>query len=113
MPQSELPLEISVSDVAALREQEEPFLLLDCREPHEYETAAIDGSLLIPMSELGARVNELDGRRDDRIIVHCHHGGRSQRVTMWLRQQGYDRVQNMSGGIDAWSQIVDSSLPRY
>ena len=113
MPQSELPLEISVSDVAALREQEEPFLLLDCREPHEYETAAIDGSLLIPMSELGARVNELDGRRDDRIIVHCHHGGRSLQVTIWLKQQGFANVRSMAGGIDQWAQEIEPGMTRY
>ena len=64
------------------------------------------------MREIPARIAEL-GAKEDRIVVHCHHGGRSQRVTQFLRQQGYDQAQNMAGGIDAWSLDVDPSVPRY
>ena len=111
--ETELPLEISVADVAALRSSNEPFLLLDCREPHEYETAAIEGSCLIPMGELGARIDELDPHREGLIIVHCHHGGRSMRVTQALRESGFAKVQNMAGGIDQWSEQIDPDVPRY
>jgi adenylyltransferase/sulfurtransferase len=99
--------------VKAWRDQGKSFLFLDCREPDERVTACIDGTTLIPMSELASRVAELDPHRDDAIVVHCHHGGRSMRVTNWLRQQGFAHVTNMSGGIDEWSQQIDPSVPRY
>ena len=64
------------------------------------------------MREIPARISEL-GPKDTPIVVHCHHGGRSQRVMQFLRQQGFDQAQNMAGGIDAWSLEIDSSIPRY
>ena len=76
-------------------------------------TANIAGSTFIPMGELQARLAELEPHKQDHIVVHCHHGGRSLRVTHFLRQQGFTQVQNMSGGIDAWSVQVDASVPRY
>ncbi|NNE01010.1 MAG: rhodanese [Pirellulaceae bacterium] len=89
------------------------FLLLDVREKDEYETARIDGSVLIPMSELRDRVDELEQHRDRLIVVHCHHGGRSLRVTNALREMGFAKVQNLAGGIDQWSQEIDPSVARY
>ncbi len=89
------------------------FLLLDVREQIEYATAKIDGSLLIPMSELGNRISELEEHRDRLIIVHCHHGGRSMQVTQALRSHGFAKVQNMAGGIDQWSEQIDQRVPRY
>lgn len=89
------------------------FLLLDCRRHDEYETARIQGATLIPMDELAQRSEELDSHRDGRVIVHCHHGGRSLRVAQWLRQQGFANAQSMAGGIDAWSERIDASVPRY
>jgi adenylyltransferase/sulfurtransferase len=91
----------------------ESFLFLDCREKDEYTTAHIEGTVLIPMSELVERVSELDAHKDQQIIVHCHHGGRSMRVTNWLRQQGFAKATNMAGGIDKWSLSIDPSVPRY
>ena len=108
-----LPVEIDCQNVKALQEAQEEFLFLDCRQPDEYETARIDGTVLIPMGELQDRISELDPYRDGRIVVHCHHGGRSLRVTQWLRNQGFDQTQNLTGGIDAWSQAIDPSIPRY
>ena len=105
-------LEIDVRTVKQMLDRREKFVLLDCRESSEVATARIAGSLHIPMREIPARLAEL-GADDERIVVHCHHGGRSQRVTQFLRQQGFQHAQNMSGGIDAWSQEVDSSVPRY
>jgi len=109
----EHPIEISCQTVKRKRDAHEPLLLLDCREPDEHATARIAGSTLIPMSQLMDRVGELADYRDREIVVHCHHGGRSLRVTHWLRNQGFTKVSNLTGGIDAWSQEVDSSVPRY
>lgn len=109
----ETPLEISVTDVQALREGKTPFFFLDCRELSEYELVHIEGTTLIPMGEIADRLGELQAHKTGRIVIHCHHGGRSMRVTQWLRNQGFSQAQNMAGGIDAWSQEVDPSLPRY
>ena len=114
MPETnELPLEVDVQTVAAMRERGDDFLLLDVREPSEYETAKIDGARLLPMSELRERVKEIEDHRDKPIVVHCHHGGRSMQVTQALRQHGFQKVQNMAGGIDQWSLDVDQNVPRY
>ena len=107
-----LPIELDVRSVQQMQAAGERFTLLDVREPHEVATAAIAGSIRIPMQQVPARLAEL-GDKAGRIVVHCHHGGRSQRVTQYLRQQGYDQAQNMSGGIDAWSQQIDPAVPRY
>ena len=107
------PLEVSVQDVHKLQTTNADFILLDCRERDEFETARIDGSVLIPMTELARRSAELEPHRTRNIVVHCHHGGRSMRVTQWLREQGYGQTQNMAGGIDAWSQEIDTKVPRY
>jgi rhodanese-related sulfurtransferase len=109
----ELPLNIDVSAVKQLRDSGEQFLLLDVRNPDEYATAKIEGATLIPMGELQARLSELEPHKQNHIVVHCHHGGRSMRVTQFLRQHGFSQVQNMDGGIDAWSLQVDPSVPRY
>jgi rhodanese-related sulfurtransferase len=108
-----LPLEIDVQTVKQMRDRDEKFTLLDCREPDEVATAKIEGSLHSPMRETPARLTELPDDKGERIVVHCHHGGRSLRVTQFLRQQGFENAQNMAGGIDAWSQQIDSSVPRY
>jgi rhodanese-related sulfurtransferase len=113
MPTEPLPIEVDVTTVKQLLDSGDDFTLLDCREPSEYETARIDGAKLIPMREIPGRLAELEPLRNSRIVVHCHHGGRSLRVTHWLREQGFPNVQNMTGGIDAWSQIVDPKVPRY
>lgn len=106
-------IEIPVTEVQNLRQSQADFLLLDCREDQEYAIARIDGSMLIPMGSLPQRIAELEGFRERPIVVHCHHGGRSLRVTHWLRNQGFTNVRNMTGGIDAWSQTIDNSVPRY
>ncbi len=108
-----LPLEIDVAAVKQMLDSQEPFLLLDCREPNEHATAKIEGSSLIPMQQIPDRLEELKSHQDSRIVVHCHHGGRSLRVTQWLQSQGFTQVQNMTGGIDAWSQQIDPAVPRY
>ena len=104
--------EITPQDFARLRSEPNPPLLLDVREPWEYETVHLPDSLLMPMGEVPNRAyNELDP--DQPLIVMCHHGARSLNVAMWLRQQGYEHAQSLAGGIDAWSRAVDPTVPRY
>jgi rhodanese-related sulfurtransferase len=103
--------EINPEEVQQLRERGEKFVLLDVREPWEHDTARIEGSTLIPMDQVPARQQELDP--DEHIVVLCHHGVRSLNVTHWLRQQGFDNVQSMRGGIHRWSRFVDPKVPTY
>jgi adenylyltransferase/sulfurtransferase len=112
---SDTPLEVSAAEAKRLLWEAHPgeMLLLDCRTPDEYATAKITGSLLLPMQELTERVGELDVWKTKPIIVHCHHGVRSLRVTQWLRERGFAAVSSMQGGIDAWSTDVDRDVPRY
>ncbi len=108
-----LPWEVDVATVAQMQAAQADFLLLDCREPGEYETAKIGGAVLVPMSSITQKVGELEPHRNRRIVVHCHHGGRSLRVARWLRDQGFSQAQSMAGGIDAWSLQIDTAVPRY
>jgi rhodanese-related sulfurtransferase len=106
-----LEFEISSADAAALLKGGKA-RLIDVREPWEFATAKIEGSVLIPMGDVPARAHqELDP--DERIVVMCHHGARSLNVTVWLRNQGFENVQSLRGGIEAWSAEVDSKVPRY
>src|SRR3954467_4204514 len=89
----------------------EPPLLLDVREPWEVEKARIEGSQLVPMGEIPARVGEIDADRE--VVAICHHGGRSMQVAMFLEKNGFANVHNLSGGVDAWSRTVDPSVPLY
>jgi len=107
-----MDLEITVAQLQSLLATEHPPLLLDVREPWEYQTAHIEGATLIPMNEIPGRAHqELD--EEASILVLCHHGARSLSVAAWLRQQGFDKAQSVSGGIDAWSAQIDPILPRY
>lgn len=109
----ELPLETDVQSVKRLLDEKQDFLLLDCREPDEHATARIAAAKLLPMSQIADRASELEPHRQSHIVVHCHHGGRSLRVTRWLREQGFANVQSMAGGIDQWSLEIDPTVPRY
>src|SRR5579864_6587697 len=104
--------EITPEEVKSKLDAGEEFVLLDVREPWEFETARIDGAKLIPMGDMPSRAHqELDP--EGRIVVLCHHGVRSMNVTVWLRQQGFEKAQSMRGGIDAWSRRVDEKVPKY
>lgn len=108
-----LSYEISPSELLALRKDSgTPILLLDVRETWEVETAPLDGSVSMPMGDIPGRANaELDP--DARIIAFCHHGVRSLHVAAWLRNQGFEQAQSLTGGIDLWSLEIDPSVPRY
>jgi rhodanese-related sulfurtransferase len=86
-------------------------VLVDVREPWEHDRARIEGSTLIPMREIPARLGEFPADRE--IVLMCHHGSRSAQVALWLARNGIDRVHNLAGGIDAWSRQVDPAIPRY
>ncbi|MBW2290012.1 MAG: molybdopterin-synthase adenylyltransferase MoeB [Deltaproteobacteria bacterium] len=105
--------ECSAADVHAMLERGEKFLLLDVREPDEFATAHIDGALLLPLAELESRLGELVEWKGERVVAHCHLGGRSARACELLRSHGFANVENLSGGIEAWSLTVDASIPRY
>ncbi len=108
------PMEVSVV-TAADWQRSDAALLLDVRTPAEVATACIESALLIPMQEIAQRVSELEPYRDDArpIVVFCHHGMRSLRVTAFLREQGFAQAVSMAGGIDAWSLAVDPAVARY
>ena len=86
-------------------------LLLDVREPWEFQTARLENSKLVPLRELPARFGELDAGAD--IVVICHHGARSMQAAMFLAKQGFACVHNLAGGVDAWARSVDPSMPVY
>lgn len=109
----QLPLETTCADVQALRQEKADFLFLDCREQNEHALVHIGGAELLPMSELAGRVAELAPYRERRIVVHCHHGGRSLRVAQWLRNQGFAQAQSLAGGIDQWAVEVEPGMLRY
>jgi len=95
--------------IATSPDRQEP-MLLDVREPWEYALCHIAGSLLMPMRTLPTRLNELDAAAD--IVVICHHGVRSMNAAYFLAQQGFERVANITGGIDAWARH-DGKIGRY
>src|ERR1700684_751305 len=104
--------EITPDVVKVSRDRQDSFILLDVREPWEFQTSHIEGSKHIPMGDIPSRAHqELDP--DDHIVVVCHHGVRSLSVTNWLRQQGFENVQSMRGGIDGWARTVDPKIPLY
>lgn len=90
---------------------EAPPLVLDVREEWELGLASLDGVVHIPMGQIPDRLSEL--QKDDEIAVLCHHGGRSGQVVAFLKQSGFTRVINVTGGIDAWSRDVDTGIPEY
>ena len=104
------PWDISVAELKQLRDTRANFFLLDVREPHEYTICNLGGTL-VPLDQLSERIHELDKEAD--IIVHCKVGARSAMAVHALRDAGFEKVRNLQGGIEAWSDEIDSSLPRY
>jgi rhodanese-related sulfurtransferase len=103
--------EISVFELKRRRDAGEPLVLLDVREPDELVLAAVDGITAIPMAAIPTRLGELPS--DVPVVVMCHSGGRSARVTAYLNQNGYTNAVNLTGGIDAWSDFIDPTVPHY
>ncbi|MBE3604841.1 rhodanese [bacterium] len=103
--------EIEPSELKARRDRGENPRVLDVREPEEIAIAPFPGAIHIPMGDIPARISELDP--DAEWIVVCHHGVRSAQVAAYLVRAGFERVANLNGGIDAWSEEVDAAIPRY
>lgn len=94
-----------------LEKHPDSLVLLDVRENSERTTAVILPSIHIPMGEIPERLDEIP--RDREVVVYCHHGARSEMIAGYLEGEGYTRVENLAGGIDAWSAQVDPKVPRY
>ena len=103
--------EITARELAARLERGEDLVIVDVREPHEFEIAHLPGAELIPLRSVPERLGEIPRERD--VVLQCHHGIRSLTALEFLRGEGYTRVCSLAGGIDAWSLEVDPSLPRY
>ncbi len=103
--------DLTVQQLDERRRRGDDFVLMDVRQPEEWRIAHVEGAVLVPLATLPARAHEFD--RDREIVLMCHHGGRSQQALQFLRRQGFTRLKNLSGGIDAWSLKVDPSVPRY
>ena len=104
--------QISAEALKRKLDAKEDVFILDVREPHEYQIVNL-GAPLIPLSELPKRLNELAAEKDREIVVHCKVGGRSQKAAIALKQAGFSNVSNLTGGIAAWAEKVDPSLPKY
>lgn len=105
--------QIAATAVKAKLDAGEPVVLIDCRQPDEYAHCRIEGSTLIPLGELRERAAEIDTPDGAFVVVYCHHGVRSLTGAMMLKMAGIENVASMSGGIEAWSLLVDPSVPRY
>ena len=101
---------IEPTALVEMLKREEKLMLLDCREPWEYEAARLEGSTLIPMREIPRSLDRIP--RDQPVVVYCHAGRRSQQVADWLREQGVD-AHSLSGGIERWALEIDPKVPRY
>jgi adenylyltransferase/sulfurtransferase len=93
------------------RLERDDVVLVDVREPHEWDICHIEGAKLIPLSEFTRRINELDSASE--IVLYCHHGQRSMRALRFLEKAGFRKLWNLKGGIDAWALSVDPDMPRY
>ena len=86
-------------------------VVIDVREPWEFERCRIEGSLSVPLAQLPARHAMLPADRD--LVLVCHHGARSQHAALWLAQNGFANLHNLRGGVEAWALEVDPAMPRY
>lgn len=104
--------QISVEQLKSRMDKGDKPFILDVREPHEYAIVNL-GAPLIPVGQVGQRLSELPANKDEEIVVHCKSGGRSQKASQELKTAGYTNVKNLAGGITAWAERIDPSLPKY
>ena len=107
------PWEVDPADLRDDLASEDPPLLVDCREAGELAVASLEMAMHVPMAEIRSRLPELEEHIDRPVVVMCHHGVRSQQAAQHFLEQGFTQVYNLTGGIDAWSRQVDSSVPLY
>jgi rhodanese-related sulfurtransferase len=105
--------QIHPSEVKAKLDAGESVVLIDCRQPEEYAHCRIEGGMLIPLGEMQRRAGEVDAPAGSLVVVYCHHGVRSISGAMMLQTAGIENVASMSGGIEAWSLLIDPEVPRY
>jgi adenylyltransferase/sulfurtransferase len=110
VPPAKLP-EVTAPELKKMMDEKKSFVLIDVREPHEYQICSIPGSRLIPLGDVARRMNELNSA--DEIVVHCKSGMRSAKAVELLMQSGFRKIHNLKGGILAWSDQVDPSVPKY
>tara|TARA_B100000700_G_C14937824_1_gene805261 strand:- start:439 stop:768 length:330 start_codon:yes stop_codon:yes gene_type:complete len=103
--------EITCQKLKKKIDKQDSFVLLDVREPEEYEMCHIDGSILVPLSEIEDHVDELD--KDKHYVIYCKMGGRSMKACVLFQEKGFKKVQNLSGGIWQWALDVDSRMEMY
>jgi molybdopterin/thiamine biosynthesis adenylyltransferase/rhodanese-related sulfurtransferase len=103
--------EISAPEVKKMMDEKKPFVLVDVREPHEFQICRIPGSILIPLGEVPKRMNELNSADD--IVVHCRSGQRSGQAVQFLMKAGFRKIHNLKGGVLAWADQVDNTMPKY
>jgi len=104
-------LEITPTELKKKLDAGEKLLLIDVREPWEYQTCRIEGAKLIPMRTIPANLQSLDV--EEPVICYCHHGMRSLDVAVWLQKQGVESARSLTGGIEKWSAEIDPKVPRY
>jgi rhodanese-related sulfurtransferase len=102
---------ISVEDLKARRGRGDSLILVDVREPHEWAISDLSGSMKVPLGTLPQRLDELP--KDAEIVVYCRTGGRSANAVQFLRQRGYEKTYNLTGGINKWAEVIDPSMRRY
>ncbi len=105
--------EIPPAELKRLLDEPREMLLLDVRRLNEWNFCRLPGAVLIPLHELPARYDELADRKTQRIIIYCHHGVRSLRAAEFLRSAGFESAVSLAGGIEAYSRLIDPSIPRY
>lgn len=104
--------EITVQQLNRKKLNDESFFLLDVREPFEYQISNIEGTL-IPLDQLSGRLDEIEDKKDEEVIVMCRSGSRSAKATKLLQEKGFSNVKNLKGGVNEWAREIDSSLPVY
>lgn len=105
--------EVTPRQVRQMLDEKQPFILVDCRTPGEYEVAHIEGAELVPIKDMANRADHLEEWSDRKLVIHCHLGVRSLQMTAMLREQGFGDVWSMAGGIDLWARDIDPAMKRY
>jgi len=103
--------QITALELDARISRSDDLTVIDVREPWEVELASVHGTIPIPLAGIPASITSLDRNRE--YVMMCHHGARSEAAAQWLQRQGFTRIINLDGGIDAWSREVDPSVPQY
>ncbi len=108
-----MPVNLNVSEFEQRRLSGRSIYLVDVRTPEEHAIAKLPDSLLVPISELASDIDRIQPPKESDLVIYCHHGVRSWHAAVYLEQSGFERVHSLSGGIDAYSQAIDPSIPRY